>query len=83
MSKAEGKKRKIRGGYFQKVLYVDLSSGEIVKKTYGDEFALKYIGGRGFGAKIVWDNLLKAKKIDPLGPDNVIVIAPGPLSGLY
>jgi aldehyde:ferredoxin oxidoreductase len=83
MPESERKRKTLKGGYFQKVLYVDLTNGEVVKREYSDEFALKYIGGRGFGAKIVWDNLLKAKKIDPLGPDNVIVIAPGPLSGLY
>ncbi|MHC1599616.1 MAG: aldehyde ferredoxin oxidoreductase N-terminal domain-containing protein [Candidatus Methanospirareceae archaeon] len=40
-----------------------------------DEFALKYIGGRGWGAKIVLDNLMKHPDLKPLGPENVIVIA--------
>ncbi|HNT34648.1 MAG TPA: aldehyde ferredoxin oxidoreductase family protein, partial [bacterium] len=44
----------------------------------------KYVGGRGFGAKLVWDNLRRHNfKLDPLGPENLIAIAPGPLSGLY
>jgi aldehyde:ferredoxin oxidoreductase len=48
---------------------------------FGDRFALKYIGGRGFGAKILFDHLPKIR--DPLGPENVLTIAPGPLTGLY
>ena len=49
-----------------------------------DEFLERYVGGRGFGAKMVWDNLVAHDfKIDPLGPENLLVIAPGPLTGAY
>ncbi|HUS46962.1 MAG TPA: aldehyde ferredoxin oxidoreductase family protein, partial [Phycisphaerae bacterium] len=35
-------------------------------------------------AKLVWDNLVAHDfKIDPLGPENLLVIAPGPLTGAY
>ena len=45
---------------------------------------MKYVGGRGFGIKLLWDHLRKVGfDIDPLGPDNLVVIAPGPLTGLY
>lgn len=72
------------GGYFQKILWVDLSSGESRNLDFGEAFALKYIGGRGFGVKLLWDHLRKRGfDIDPLGPDNLLVIAPGPLTGLY
>lgn len=49
-----------------------------------DAFIETYIGGRGFGAKLVWDNLRKHDfKIDPFGPESLLVIAPGPLTGVY
>jgi aldehyde:ferredoxin oxidoreductase len=33
---------------------------------------------------MVWDNLVAHDfKVDPLGPENLLVIAPGPLTGLY
>jgi len=48
---------------------------------FDEAFASKYIGGRGFGAKLVWDNLQRV--VDPLDPENLLVISPGPLSGLY
>ena len=72
---------KIEGGYSKKILEVDLSSQSTRTLELSDRFILKYIGGRGFGAKLVWDNLRPG--LDPLGPDNVVAIAPGPLTGLF
>ena len=74
----------IKSGYFKKHLHVDLTGGSAERRTLPDAFLEKYIGGRGFGAKLVWDNLKKHDfKIDPLGPDNLLAIAPGPLTGVY
>jgi len=74
----------IKSGYFKKVLHVDLSDGSAERRNLSDAFIEKYIGGRGFGAKLVWDNLKGHNfKIDPLGPENLLVIAPGPLTGAY
>jgi aldehyde:ferredoxin oxidoreductase len=74
----------IKSGYFKKHLYVDLTRGSCEHHDLSDEFVLQYIGGRGFGAKLVWDNL-KARgfSLDPMGPENLLVIAPGPLTGTY
>ncbi|MCP4129664.1 MAG: aldehyde ferredoxin oxidoreductase family protein [bacterium] len=74
----------IKSGYFKKNLYVDLTAGTADRLDLSDSFVEKYIGGRGFGAKLVWDNLKKHNfKIDPLGPENLLVVAPGPLTGVY
>jgi aldehyde:ferredoxin oxidoreductase len=74
----------IKSGYFKKNLFVDLAKGTSERVDLSDAFIEKYIGGRGFGAKLVWDNLRKHDfKIDPLGPDNLLVVAPGPLTGVY
>ena len=76
--------RKLKGGYFNQILKVDLSANEWAPEKISDDFALQYIGGRGFGAKLVWDNLKAHNfKIDPLGEENLLIVAPGPLSGLY
>jgi aldehyde:ferredoxin oxidoreductase len=75
---------RIKGGYFKKHLHVDLTSGTAERRDLSDSFVERYIGGRGFGAKLVWDNLKKhGFKLDPLGPENLLVIAPGPLTGVY
>ena len=74
----------IKSGYFKKYLSVDLSEGRCGRLPLSDDFLEQYIGGRGFGAKLVWDTLKDHNfTIDPLGPENVLVIAPGPLTGMY
>ena len=72
-----------KGGYFHKILHVDLSAGSSSTIEIDDAFCEKYIGGRAFGAKLLWDRVMTNGKVDPLGPDNPIIIAPGPLSGTY
>ena len=72
---------KIKGGYHYRILYIDLSTGKTSVLKFDDDFAVQYIGGRGFGAKFLWDHLKSG--IDPLSPDNLLTIAPGPLTGLF
>lgn len=74
----------IKSGYFRKRLHVDLTGGSCEYLDLPDTFLERYIGGRGFGAKLVWDNLNRHNfKIDPLGEENLVAIAPGPLTGVY
>ena len=74
----------IKSGYFKSHLSVDLTAGKCERLELSNDFIEKYIGGRGFGAKLVWDNMAKhGFKIDPLSPENLLVIAPGPLTGAY
>ncbi|MFC1675996.1 aldehyde ferredoxin oxidoreductase family protein [Planctomycetota bacterium] len=72
-----------KGGYFGSILHIDLSSGENSVESFDDEFIDKYIGGRGFAIKLLWDNLKNHEKIDPLGPENMLIVAAGPLTGVY
>ncbi len=72
---------KLKGGYFKKLLFIDLDKGKAEVLKLSDEFCQKYIGGRGFGIKLVWDNMKNYSS--PFDPQNLIVVAPGPLTGLY
>ncbi len=75
---------KIKGGYFWKILCVDLSRQRTEVREFVPEMALKYIGGRGFGAKILFDQLRAHNfQLDPFGEDNVLIISPGPLCGTF
>jgi len=65
-------------GWNGKFLRVDLTKGKAVTQNYDSELALKFLGGRGFAAKILWDELKPG--IDPLSPDNKLVFAAGPLT---
>ena len=71
----------IKGGYFFRILDADLTAGKMGVESFDEDFARRHVGGRGFGIRLVWDNLCKHEKLDPLGPENILVIAPGPLSG--
>ena len=74
----------IDSGYFRVHLAVDLTTGRAEKRDLAEAFLSRYIGGRGFGAKLVWDHLrAHGFRIDPLGPENLLAIAPGPLTGTY
>jgi aldehyde:ferredoxin oxidoreductase len=74
----------VKSGYFKKHLHIDLTENRAEFRALETPFIEKYIGGRGFGAKLVWDNLKKHNfRIDPLGPENLLVVAPGPLTGVY
>lgn len=66
----------IRGGYWGKTLRVDLTTEKISVETFDDAFARKYLGGVGFGAKMVSDAVTKS--VAPLSPGNVLVFATGP-----
>jgi aldehyde:ferredoxin oxidoreductase len=71
------------GGYMgngsAKILFVDLSSGEMKEELYGEDVLRKYIGGYGLGAKIMYDK--QKPNVDPLGPDNMFGFLTGPLTG--
>ena len=66
------------GGYKNRVAWVDLTTGQVEYKPIADEDARKYIGARGLGVKYVFDN---GPLVEPLSPENILVLMTGPLSG--
>lgn len=66
-------------GYAGSMLYVDLTKGSIQKKPLPEDLKQRYLGGRGFGVKLVSD--MVPPGADALGGKNVIVFATGPLTG--
>jgi len=69
-------------GYAGKILDIDLSSGSIKIIRIEEEILRQYIGGRGLAVKILWDRLgEKWKTVDPLGPENILTILTGPITG--
>jgi aldehyde:ferredoxin oxidoreductase len=68
------------GGYNRKLLRVDLNKQQISTETLEEAFCRKYIGGTGF----IIHYLLKEVKpeIDPLSPQNKLIFAAGPLTGI-
>ncbi len=68
-----------KGGYKGKILRVNLSKNEIKIEPLSKELVRNYIGGSGFAAKILYDEV--GPEIDPLSPDNELILATGPLTG--
>jgi len=66
-------------GWRGTILRVDLTRGKIMKQPLEESVARDFIGGRGFNSKTLFDEIKPG--IDPLGPENVLCLAPGPLSG--
>ncbi|MDY6864827.1 MAG: aldehyde ferredoxin oxidoreductase family protein [Halobacteriota archaeon] len=67
------------GGYMGKIMDVNLSTGTIGNYDISDETRKLYVGGKGLGARLLFDNTKRG--IDPLSPDNVLIITTGPLTG--
>jgi aldehyde:ferredoxin oxidoreductase len=67
------------GGYMGKLLFVNLSTGEIRAETPDENLYRDFIGGYGIGAKILYSR--QKGGVDPLGPDNTLGLITGPLTG--
>ena len=63
----------------KKILRVDLTAGTVEAEPLNMEWADQYLGSRGLGTRYMWEEMDPAA--DPMGPDNVLIFATGPLTG--
>ena len=63
----------------QRILHVDLGSGQTSVEEVPMEDLLRFLGGRGVAAKMLYETVPKG--IDPFGPENVLIFSPGTLTG--
>jgi len=66
-------------GFMGKILWVDLSKGTLNEEPLDEKVAREYLGGYGLGARILFDKMKPG--VDPLGPDAIIGITTGVLTG--
>jgi aldehyde:ferredoxin oxidoreductase len=66
------------GGYAHNVGRINLSTGTVTYEDIPEEWARKYIGGRGLGVRYC---LEAGPQVDPLGPENLLGFFNGPLTG--
>ncbi|MEA3341031.1 MAG: aldehyde ferredoxin oxidoreductase N-terminal domain-containing protein, partial [Chloroflexota bacterium] len=66
-------------GYAGQTLHVNLSDNTIASKPVTQQMKDIFIGGRGFGLRLLWDGISADTKWDD--PENEIVISSGPLGG--
>jgi aldehyde:ferredoxin oxidoreductase len=67
------------GGWTGKLLRVDLSKGEVSTEAIPEQWMHEYVGGRGLAARYLYEEM--DPTVDPLGPDNKLIFATGPLTG--
>lgn len=67
------------GGYKNRILRVDLTNRTLSEESLSKDLIHDYIGGRGFGAKLLYDELKPGT--DPLGEENELIFTTGPLAG--
>ncbi len=67
------------GGYMGKLLFVNLSTGEMKEETPNESLCRDFIGGYGIGARILYSR--QRGGVDPLGPENTLGLITGPLTG--
>lgn len=65
--------------YLEHILFVDLSKGQSWVERLEGRRIQPYLGGVGLGTRLLYDHLPHGA--DPLGPDNVLVFAPGVFAG--
>ncbi len=65
----------LKGGYWGKILWINLSSEETSLGTFDEGFARKYLGGVGLAVRIIYERV--TRNTNPLGPSNVLVFATG------
>ena len=65
-------------GWAGKILDIDLTSGRIETASLDMEMARHFLGGRGLGARLLWD--LVGPEVEPLSPQNVLIFTTGPIT---
>jgi aldehyde:ferredoxin oxidoreductase len=65
-------------GHHGNILKVNLTSGDVAREEFDQTFGRKYLGGNGLCAKLIYDNV--PADAEPLGPDNALVFAVGPVT---
>lgn len=67
-------------GYTDKILYINVSDNEIREKPVPAKMKEKFIGGKGYGLRLLWDATRPDTKWDD--PENEINICSGPIGGI-
>ena len=67
-------------GYTDKILHINVGSHDIIEKDVPMVMKEKFIGGKGYGLRLLWDATKPETKWDD--PENEIIISSGPVGGI-
>ena len=68
-----------KGGFFGKILRVNLSERKVSASALPDEFIKDYLGGRGIGARILYEE--NPPHVDPYSSENRLIFFASPIMG--
>ncbi len=66
-------------GMHGRIAFVDLTNETVTTETIPERWHEDYLGGRGLGVRLLLEG--QSAGVDPLGPDNQLIFATGPLTG--
>ena len=66
-------------GWQNRILRVNLTTGETRTEPLVTQWVQQYLGGRGLATKYLWEGMDPAT--DALAPENMLIFATGPLTG--
>ena len=67
-------------GYTDKILYINVGNNEVKEKDVPPIMKEKFIGGKGYGLRLLWDATKPDTKWDD--PENEVIISSGPVGGI-
>lgn len=67
-------------GYTDKILYINVGSNEVKEKAVPPQMKEKFIGGKGYGLRLLWDATKPTTKWND--PENELNISSGPVGGI-
>jgi aldehyde:ferredoxin oxidoreductase len=67
-------------GYTDKILYINVGTSEVREKNVPAQMKEKFIGGKGYGLRLLWDATKPDTKWSD--PENEIIISSGPIGGI-
>lgn len=66
-------------GFHGRILKIDLDANAFNIDPIDERIARDYLGGKGLASWLLYD--LNPERVDPLSPDNHLIIATGPITG--
>nr|HID58385.1 hypothetical protein [Desulfobacterales bacterium] len=66
-------------GYADNICTINLTTGEVIREKLDDDLARELIGGFGINNYLAWERF--PSNLDPLSPENGIILGAGPFSG--
>ncbi len=66
-------------GFYNKIVVVDLTNGTYKVAQIDDDVCAAYLGGKGLASHLLYR--MNPPNVDPLGPENHLIFATGPLTG--